>query len=149
MATPYVHRTYTTTGTPETVSRGLHERLISAGFADSGTVDGVMSFRYPTLTFSSAKPLTCVSRLTVAVDGAGNGSSVRIGITFTKIRYYTIIIFGIICFVLPAAMSYVEHGIPEIPLPSYLGLPLGVMVHYHVRWRVFSTFRRLIQHVGG
>ena len=149
MAAPFVFKTYQVTGTPETVRHNLDELLRTSGLAGTGTGESTLYYRYPSFTFSSKRPLSCLSRLAVSFSREGEDVSIRVGATFTKIRYYTIAVFTLVCVVLPALISYYERGAPTIPPPSYLGLPLGVMVHYHVRWRAFHAIRQLIHQAGG
>ena len=79
------------------------------------------------------------------VKNANGKVIVKIGVNFTKIRNFNILIMFFICAVIPAFLAYIKHGIPDIPPMSYLGIPLGVLVHYHVRWRVFNTLGKLIR----
>ena len=47
----------------------------------------------------------------------------------------------------PVFLGYLLNGVPDIPPVSYIGIPLGFMIHYHVRMRSFKTLKRLIQNL--
>jgi len=147
MAHTYVYRTYKITGEVNSTREGLTRSLLAGGYKQTGDDDNITFFHYPSITFSSRRPLTCVSRLSLEVTEKNGGVLVKIGANFSKIRYYNIIIIAILCGVLPAVLGYIKNGIPDIPPMSYLGIPVGFMVHYHVRGRVFRAFRRLIVNV--
>ena len=73
---------------------------------------------------------------------------VKIGVNFAKIRYFTIIMMFSICVLFPALLGYIKNGMPDVPPMAFLGIPLGFMLHYHVRWRVLRTLNRLISQAG-
>jgi len=145
----FVYRIYTTKGTAGAVRARLTESLVSHGYQQTGNENNILIFRYPSLTFSSKRPLTCVSLLSLEATQKNGEVRVKIGATFTKIRYFTIGIMAVICGVIPVLLSILQRGVVDIPVPAYLGIPLGFMVHYHVRWRVFRAFRRLVFQAGG
>lgn len=151
MSSDYVYRTYHTKGTTDSVREKLTESLLSNGYQQTGNENNVYFFRYPSFLFSSKRPLTCVSRLSLEVtenDEKNSGKiQVKIGANFTKIRYFTISLITVGCFILPAVLGYIQRGMPDIPPMAYLGIPVGFMLHYHVRWRVFKTLRRLIVNI--
>ncbi len=147
MAIKFVYRTYRifrTKSSPDAVYKQLTGYLLSNGYKHTGDENGVKYFRYPAITFTSKRPLTCISRLSLEVTGENGNVCVKIGANFTKIRYYIITVLLLMCVVIPAILGYVQHGIPDIPAISYLGIPLGIMAHYQVRWRVFKALQRLI-----
>lgn len=144
MATKFVYRTYRTKSRPDAVYKQLAAYLLSHGYKHTGDENGVMYFRYPAITFSSKRPLTCISRLSLEVTGENGTVCVKIGVNFVKIRYYIITVMLLMCAVIPAILGYLQHGIPDIPTVAYLGIPLGIMVHYQMRWRVFKALGRLI-----
>ena len=148
MSDSYVYRTYHTKGTTNSVREKFTASLLSNGYQQTGNENNVYFFRYPSLLFSSKRPLTCVSRLSLQVmenDKKKDGNiKVKIGVNFIKIRYFTIGMITVVCFVLPALLGYIQKGVPDIPPVAYFGIPVGFMIHYHVRWRVFNTLRRMI-----
>ena len=148
MARTYVFRTYTVNGSPAPVAERVAEMLHSAGFRDSDRSNDVVTYRYPSVTFSSKLPLTCISRLSVAVSESRGGIDVTVGLNFMKIKIFVTAVMLLMCVALPAAMGYIQHGMPEIPTVALIGIPLGFMVHYHVRWRVFRAVERLIYLAG-
>ncbi len=153
MAHTYVYRTYktckvrSTNGFVDSIREGLIRSLLARGYKQTGDDDNITFFRYPSLTFSSRRPLTCVSRLSLEIKEKNGRVLVKIGANFAKIRYFNTIVIVLVCGVLPAFLGYIKNGIPDIPPMAYLGIPVGVMVHYHVRGRVFRAFRRLIVNV--
>ena len=147
MAHTYVYRTYKTKGTADSIREGLTRSFLARGYKQTGNDDNITFFRYTSLAFSSGRPLTCVSRLSLEVKGKNGSVLVKIGANFDKIRYFNIIVMVLVCGVLPALLGYIKNGIPDIPPMAYLGIPVGIMVHYHVRGRVFRAFRRLIVNV--
>ena len=147
MASHYVYRTYRSNSGADRTRQRLSEILMRYGFVSNGESEGVTHFRYPSLRFSSARPLTCISRLSFEFVEQNGSTLVKTGVTFTKIKYFTICIMLMICAVIPAVLGIVQRGVPDIPPMSYLGIPLGFMVHYHVRGRVFRALGRLVRSV--
>ena len=150
MSNPYIYKKYTVRGEKTRVSEEIKNILVSNGFILTGETDDSRNFRYSSLRFSSKKPLTCISRLSLGIKEKNGVSHITVGVTFTKIRYFTILVMLLVCVVLPLVMSFVKYGYnqpPDIPLPAYLGIPLGFMLHYHVRMRVFRVLRRLMESV--
>ncbi len=148
MPNKYVYRTYQTKGIPDSVRERLADMLLSSGYKHTGDENNVMYFRYPVVTFSSKRPLTCISRLSLEVTEHNGNVRVKIGANFAKIRYFIIIVMLLMCAVIPGIVGYLQHGMLDIPTVAYLGIPLGVMAHYQVRWRVFKTLGRLITQTG-
>ena len=144
----YVYRTYHTKGTTDSVREKFIESLLSNDYQQTGNENNVYFFRYPSFLFSSKRPLSCISRLSLEVTGNDSKNSrkvrIKVGANFTKIRYFTISLITVGCFILPAVLGYIQSGVPDIPPVAYFGIPVGFMIHYHVRWRVFNTLRRLI-----
>lgn len=154
MTDNYVYKTYIAEGSADSVSIKFSDYLLANGFIRTGTNGSVEYFRYPSILFNSKKPLTCISRLSTEVSGNTNDGSpekgkivVKIGANFAKIRYFNIIGIAMLCFLIPAVLGYVQNGIPDIPPISYSGIPVGFMLHYHVRMRAFNTLKRLIQNL--
>ena len=148
MSAKFVYRTFNVKGDADSVRKNLAEALFQKGFVRIGTIDSAESFRYPSILFSSKKPLTCISRLSLEVSEGDGDSLVKAGFTFTKIRYFTITIFVLLCVVIPITLGIVLRGNFDLPPMSFLAIPLWFMVHYHVRGRVFRTFRRLLASIG-
>jgi len=140
----FVYKLYDITGNPDFVRDAVVEELLSRGFVAEGVEGMVKVLRYSSLFFSSKKPLTCISRLTIAPDDRGE-NRIIVGASFTRIRYFTITVMALLCGVLPAFLGYVQHGMPDIPPMAFLGIPLGFMVHYHVRARAFRALGRLVR----
>ena len=147
MPDPFVYKSFIAHGSGSAISEKIAERLTSVGYIQTGKSGSILNFRYPSIRFSSKKPLTCVSRLSLSTTDNNGSVHIIIGVTFTKIRYFIIIVMLMVCGVIPALIGIARNGVPEIPLSSYVGIPLGFMVHYHVRWRVFRTLKRLVRSV--
>ena len=148
MKSPFSHKTYRTSGEADTIQKKFISFLESSGLERIDSRDSTMLFRYPSLFFSSKRPLTCISRLTTVIRQNNGAVDIQLGVSFTKIRFYTIALIAILCFLFPALISYVKYGRVEIPLLSYIGIPIGFLLHYHVRWRVFRVLKRLIRQSG-
>lgn len=148
MTTSYIYRTYTIGGDASSLDERITKILLLKGYQVERKDGNSTYFRNPSLTFSSKRPLTCISRLVVKLGDYNGSVRVHIGVNFAKIRTFTVAMFGLVCFVLPAVVGYVKYGIPEIPPMAYIGIPLGIMVHYHVRWRVFRTLGLLMNQLG-
>lgn len=146
----FVYRTYRMTGDPKSALDTLIRRLTVRGMVrmDNVTDALVASFRYPSIFFSSRRPLTCVSRLTAEVRHDGRETVVRIGAAFTKVRAYTIIILGFIWIGLPILVAVLRGAFPDFSPFGVLVVPLGFLLHYSVRGRVFRTLRRIIESGG-
>lgn len=146
MPSSYVYKTYTASGDLAAIRDRLIALFKATGYRLIEERQNEIALRYPAITFSSKKPLTCVSKLTISLQPESkNTISARFGMTFTKIKWFTILVIGSICGVLSPAISYWLHGSFDIPTPAYLGIPLGVMMHYHVRWRAFTALKRLLR----
>ena len=148
MSSKYVYKTYYIKGTADAIRKGLTGSLLSNGYKQAGKENNVFYFRYPSITFSSRRPLTCISRLSMEITGQSEKNQVKIGVNFAKIRYFTTIMMFSICVLLPALLGYIKNGMPDFPPMAFLGIPLGFMLHYHVRWRVFRALNRLISQAG-
>ena len=148
MANKYVYRTYRTKGSPDFVCKRLAAYLLSHGYKHTGEESSVMYFQNTAITFSSKRPMSCISRLSLEVTGENGNVRVKIGANFAKIRYFIVIVMFLMCAVIPWILGYLQHGVPDIPTVAYLGIPLGIMVHYQVRWRVFRALGRLIAQMG-
>lgn len=149
MPKPYVHKTVTVPGDPDAIRESMTRVLVENGYRQTGGGGEGLQFVYPRIGFSSKRPLTCISSLSLDFRRDCDFTVVQIAATFTKIRWFTIVVFTLICAVFPAALGLWLHGIPEIPPMAYLGIPLGFMVHYHVRARAFRALRRLAFAAGG
>jgi len=143
-----VYRIYTVNGTPGTIRARLIEKLVSAGFRETGRNDTVISFRYPSVRFSSKRPLTCISHISLDISGGNGRVRVTAGVSLLKIKVFIIAVIVFLCGIVPVVLGYIQNGMPEIPTVAYLGIPLGVMTHFHVRWRVFRALGRIIEQTG-
>jgi len=148
MSSKYVYRTYHTRCTADAIREELTGSLLSSGYKQTGKENNVFYFRYPSITFSSRRPLTCISSLSMEIIKQSEKVRVKIGVNFAKIRYFNIIVMFSVCVLLPALLGYIKNGIPDVPPMAFLGIPLGFMVHYHVRWRVFRALDRIISEEG-
>jgi hypothetical protein len=144
----YVYRKYRAEGVPDLVRERLTASLVEKKFVQTGNSGDTVLLRYLPVTFSSKRPLTCISRLSLEVTGRDGKSVVKIGATFTKIRYFTIGIMVLFCVVIPAAIGIMQRGVPDLPPMSLLGIPIGFMIQYHVRWRIFRALGRLVYSIG-
>ena len=151
MADSYIYKTFTLDGDEAAVASKITDLLTGNGYVRKGDSGSVRYFRYPSIRFSSTKPLTCISSLSLDVTGRNGVSQVTVGMTFTKIRRFTIALMLLVCVVVPCMVNYIQYGagrLLDIPPMSYLGVPLGFMLHYHVRWRVFRAVKRLVESAG-
>jgi len=145
MKSPYVYKTYSSPHDAAYVRDMLVETFLKHGYKQEDGSDGALQFRNPSITFSSKKPITCISRIRFHLNPGPGVTQVVTGVTFTKIRYYTIFVMTLICVIVPIALGIWQHGRPEIPPMGVIGVPLGFLVHYHVRARVFRTIRHMIE----
>ena len=148
MAHRTVTRTYHSSAPPDILEPRLSESLHGRGFTLLGRENGVIRLRNRSLGFSSARPLTCISRLTLSFGADRGGTVVRADMTFTRIRYFLITVLLLLCVAAPVTIGMIQRGVPEIPPTAYLGIPVGFLVHYHVRSRVFRALGRLIRDSG-
>ena len=147
MTPHFVYRNYKSSCKADFLRDKLSTALVENGFVQTGNSDNTTFFRYPFLRFSSKRPLTCISRLSLEVTERDEGSDIKIGITFTKIRYFIIFIMLLFCVIIPSVLGIIQHGVPDVPPMAFLGIPLGFMAHYHVRGRVFRALGRLIDSI--
>ena len=144
MSAQFVYRSYKSGCDAAAVRKKLDFEFRTRGYIRTGNSGAVEFYRYPSLRFTSKKPLTCVSRLSLEVTKDSGGSRVTAGVTFTKVKYFTVFVMLMFCAVIPVTLGIVLHGVFDLPPISYLGIPLGFMVHYHVRGRVFRALGRLV-----
>ena len=144
----YVTKTYRSSATPDILGSRLTESLLERGFALLGREHDTFRYRNRSLRFSSTRPLTCISRLSLSFRAEGGGTVVRADMTFTRIKYFFIGMLVLLCVAAPMAIGMLQRGVPDIPPMAYLGIPVGFLVHYHVRGRVFRALGRLIRDCG-
>lgn len=144
----YIYRTYKTKGNALMLREKLTGALLEKGFIRAANSGKVIFFRYPSIVFFSKKPLTFISRLDIDITEKNSISLVKAGVTFTKIKYYTIFIMFLICVILPMTLGIILHGEFDIPPMAYMGIPVGFMMYYHVRGRAFRALDRLIKGIG-
>ncbi len=146
----FVFKTFRTKGNPEVIRYSLTRHLLEQGMVQTGVSESgaVASFRYPSLLFSSKRPLTCLSELTVEARGNGGDVKVRVGASFVKVRNFTIFIMGFIWMGLPVVMALLRGTLPDFSPFGVLVVPAGFLTHYMVRGRVFRYLRRLIENAG-
>ena len=144
-----VFRTYKTKGDSHFIHKEITYLLLSKGFVSTGASDSDKKsfFKYPSIFFSSKKPWTCVSELSVETMGNSGEIKVRLGMTFTKIRNFTIFIMTLVCLIIPIFLGIMRKGSPDFSPMSSLGIPAGFLVYYAVRGRVFRYFGYLIKQV--
>lgn len=142
--TTIVYKKYPITLPAETVANRLEQALTDKGFVRKSVSGTAVEFRNRSLTFSSTKPLTCISWIVIPPLDPNNRGTITVGASFTKIRYFTIAVMVLFCVVLPAMIGYVQSGVPEVPPTSIVGFPLGFLLHYHVRGRAFRALGRLV-----
>ena len=145
MKSPYVYKTYSTPLNADHVRESLISTFLEYGYVQEESAENSLQFRYPSLRFTSKKPMTCISRIRFHLNSGPGTTEVVTGVTFTKIRFFTIAVMALICVVIPIIIGYYQHGRPDIPPMAVLGIPLGFLVHYQVRGRVFRTLRRMIE----
>jgi len=146
---PFVYKSFTVPGDPDAIRETMTRELLESGYRKTGESESGAGFAYSRIGFSSKRPLTCISRLSLDFRQDCDFTVVQAGATFTKIRWFTIFIFALVCGVIPAALGIWLRGYPDIPPMSWLGVPLGFMVQYHVRARAFRALRRLAYAAGG
>jgi hypothetical protein len=146
----FVFKTFRTRGNPEAIRYSLTSHLLERGLVQTGVSESgaVVYFRYPSLWFSSRRPLTCLSELTVEARGSGGEVKVRVGASFVKIRNFNIFLMGFIWFGLPVILALLRGTLPDFSPFGVLVIPAGVLVHYTVRGRVFRYLRRAIENAG-
>jgi len=153
MSAKFVYKTYKIQGNADLIREKLIDILLDKGYIRKWNLkttensDTVMYFKYPSLLFSTKNPLTCISCLSLDVIDGKDGIILKIGVTFTKIKYFTIFIMLLFCVIIPSVLGIIQHGIPDVPPMAVIGLPLGFMVYYHVRSRVFRALGRLIKSI--
>lgn len=146
----FVFKTFRTKGNLETVRYSITGHLLEHGMVQTGVSDSgaVVYFRYPSLWFSSKRPLTCLSELTVESRGSGGDVHVRVGASFVKIRNFNIFLMAFIWMGLPTVIALMRGTMPDFSPFGVLVVPAGFLVHYTVRGRVFRYLRRVIEFAG-
>lgn len=144
-----VERLYRAESAPSLLRERLADALTVRGFILRERNGDSDRFRNPSLTFSSTKPLTCISSLQLSVQPSGGGSEVRAVFTFTKIKVFIITVLIMVCLAIPSAIGIAQRGYPDIPPTAWICIPVGFLVHYHVRARAIRAFGRLVSECGG
>ncbi|MFC1692835.1 hypothetical protein ACFL1R_04970 [Candidatus Latescibacterota bacterium] len=147
MSKKFIYRSFTSQRGQDLVRKKVTEILLKEGYVQTGSSASANLFRYPAIWFSSKRPLTCISALSLEVHGLNGNSLLKMGVTFTKIRYSIILIMVFFCVILPGVIGFIKSGVPEVPPMSFLGIPLGFMAHFHVRGRVFRALERLVDQI--
>ncbi len=145
----YIHKSYRIRGNPDAVFDELiilfqARGLVKTGFAVNGRK---AFFRYPSVFFSTRRPLTCVSDLTLETRGIGRETEVRLGATFVKVRYFILLTMSFIWVGLPLLVGLLRSSLPDFSPFGVLIVPTGVLLHYSIRGRVFRHLRRLVHRV--
>ena len=108
-----------------------------------------LSLTYRGLFFTTRKPLTCVSYGIVFFGSMEKARKTRTAVTvylnFFKIKLFTAFLFIFLCLIIPITISWFLKQRIDIPPFSFLGLPLGIVVYFHVRNRTFRAFGKLIR----
>lgn len=150
MSSSFVYKTFTTTGSPESVRESLTEHFLSHGLARTGnSASGMVTFfRYPSMFFSTKRPLTCISEVSVEARGNGGSVRVRIGATFTKVKYFNLFIMTFIWVGLPILVGILKGTYPNFSPFGCLVVPAGFLAHYAVRGRVFRYLKASVERAG-
>jgi hypothetical protein len=150
MTSKFVYKTYNTKGDARYVRDELIYLLLSKGYVKNGNTDSgsTISFRYPSWFFSSKKPLTCISQVSLETSGSGGEVTIKVGMTFTKIRNFTVFLILLVCAGIPAFIGIIRNGSPDFSPMAGLGIPAGFLAYYAVRGRVFRYWKFLVRKVG-
>ena len=74
---------------------------------------------------------------------------VRIGVTFTMIKVFTVMLMALVWFGYPAVKSIVQGDMPDFSPYGCLVIPAGFLIHYTVRGRVMRYLRKTVDRAGG
>ncbi|MFC1607033.1 hypothetical protein ACFL47_03590 [Candidatus Latescibacterota bacterium] len=144
MTQPFVFKKYTLKRKNTQFCDDLVGMLRQNGFKITNDSKNPVQLRYPGMIFSSTKPLTCISSLSLDVWEEKGESAVTIGATFTKIKYFTILTMTLLCVVAPLLTSLLKTGKPSLSPISLVGIPLGLALHFNVRKRAFRALDNLV-----
>lgn len=145
VAHSYVYKDYPLDVPADKFIDRLTDKLAESDIVRKSDDSGNAVYRNSSLTFSSTKPLSCISRMTVLASEPAAGESVGIGMNFLKIKLYTIFIMIFFCVVLPIALNYYQHNSTDMSITSLIGIPLGFFLHFHVRGRALNAMNRLVR----
>ncbi len=146
----FVFKTYHVRGSPESALDALSRVLITNGMIRTGMPEsgGKVTFRHPSIFFSSRHPLSYISELSLEARGRGGEAELRVGASFTKMKTYIIIAMGFVWIGLPIAYGLLNATFPEFSPFGVLVVPTGILLHYSFRGSAFRRLRRLIQNPG-
>lgn len=146
----YIFKTVTTRGSRDAVWYGLIRHFLEHGMVQTRVSESgaVIYFRQPSLFFSSKRPLTCISELSMEAKSGREEVVVRFGVSFVKIRNFTIILMGFVWIGFPVISSLIRGTLPDFSPFGVLVIPLGVLVHYSVRGRVLRYLRKAVENMG-
>ncbi|MHB9029438.1 MAG: hypothetical protein ACYC9O_11780, partial [Candidatus Latescibacterota bacterium] len=144
------YKTYRIQGNPESAldlltSRLLKEGMVRKGVSESGRT---VYLRHPSFFFSSRRPLTCFSELSLEASGRRGDVEMRVGASFKKLRNTIIFATAFIWVGLPVTVGMVNSAIPDFSPFGVLVVPTGFLIHYSLRGSAFRFLKRLIQSAG-
>jgi hypothetical protein len=119
--------------------------MVRKGVSESGRT---VFFRHPSFFFSSRRPLTCFSGLSLEIRGRRGDVEVKVGASFKKLRNTIIFITGFIWVGLPVTVGLINGAIPDFSPFGVLVVPTGFLIHYSFRGKAFRYLKRLILSAG-
>ena len=147
IATCY-YKTFSITGSVAAFRKKFASILESGGLKIKGSKDGTLLFRYPSLFFTSKRPLTYITSLSLDTFQENGRVRVRIGVNLLKIKMLIAVLVSFVCFMLPILFSYWYKGWIDLPPTSWTGVPAGMLLYYHARARVSRMLKRVAQQSG-
>ena len=126
----------------------ISDALISLGMVPVEVKGSIASFKYKSIFFSSKKPASCISFLTMEVSNEFGHTKVRFSISMKKIKIFTTVFVFLLFFVLPPLVNYTKTGNVDFSPFSGLGIPVGLLIYFHVRWRVLRMLKNQVINAG-
>lgn len=148
MISTFYYKTFSITGSVTAFQKKFASVLESGGLKNNGSKDGALLFRHPSLFFTSKRPLTYITSLSLDTFQENGSVRVRIGVNLLKIKMLIAVLILFFCFMLPIMFGYSYKGWFDLPPTSWTGIPVGMLLYYHARARVSRMLKRVAQQSG-
>jgi hypothetical protein len=148
MKATFSYKSFSITASPLEAERNLASILEAGGLKKAGSAGGALLFRNPWPLFSMRRPLTCISRVSIAATTQNGFGAVRIGVDLFRIKgFISALVLGF-CFTLPLLAEYWLKNDFQLPPTSWVGIPAGFLFYWHVRACVFRHLGKLVSRSG-
>ena len=144
----YCYQTFIITGSPTAFQKKFASILESRGLKYRGSAQGRIIFINPSLLFTSKRPISYVSRISVEPLRENGSNVVLIGASFARLKLAVSLLILIVCFIIPVMIGFASLGRYDLPPTSWIGIPFGYLLYLHLRARANRSLRKLVNQSG-